>query len=120
MTNEQKQAIITLREAGIGYGSVAKKLNLSEAAVKSLCRRIEIVSGAAQCLHCGASLPVASTGRKRRFCSDKCRMAWWHQNRLTWTGVCAGCGKSFSSDRERKYCSHACYTRSRFGGREQA
>jgi hypothetical protein len=50
-------------------------------------------------------------------------MAWWkeHPERLNRKAVyglvCAGCGKPFESygNRYRKYCSHDCYIKDRFG-----
>ena len=36
--------------------------------------------------------------------------------------VCECCGKTFSSygNKNRKYCSHSCYIKGRFGGGEDA
>ena len=75
-------------------------------------------------LPCGA--PVAqNTGRKeKKFCSDKCRNKWWNAHldkvdrRVIREVTCAGCGKTFSvyGQAARKYCSHDCYIRHRFGG----
>ena len=77
-----------------------------------------------QCLCCGT--PVAqNAGRKeKKFCSDKCRNKWWNAHldkvdrRVIREVTCAGCGKTFSvyGQAARKYCSHACYIRHRFGG----
>jgi hypothetical protein len=51
-------------------------------------------------------------------------MAWWeaHPERLSrkavYELVCAGCGEPFESygNKGRRYCSHGCYVKARFGG----
>ena len=121
MTNEQRMIVSALRAQGMGYGAIARKVGISENTVKSFCRRNAqkedklTVTGADEhwCLCCGA--PVAqNVGRKeKKFCSDKCRNKWWnaHLDKVD-------CGKTFSvyGQAARKYCSHACYIRHRFGG----
>ena len=121
MTREQKQLIRTFREAGLGYGAIAQKLMLPESTVKTFCRRgaISMAAVASHCVQCGCELANRSLWRKMRFCSDLCRMGWWHSHRVTQTYVCAECGTIFSADNTRKYCSHACYIRARFGKKEQ-
>jgi hypothetical protein len=62
-------------------------------------------------------------GRRKKFCSDECRVKWWnaHQNQVSRKAVyeftCAYCGKSFTvyGNNHRKYCSHDCYIKDRFG-----
>ena len=59
--------------------------------------------------------------RPKKFCSDKCRMAWWnaHQDQVTrnahYSFVCAQCGENFTvyGNASRKFCSRACYLTSR-------
>ena len=124
MTNEQRMIVSSLRAQGMGYGAIARKVGISENTVKSFCRRNaqkedKPVTGADehQCLCCGT--PVAqNAGRKeKKFCSDKCRMAWWnsHQSEIKkeayYTLVCQFCGKEFESygNQRRKFCSRKCY-----------
>ena len=131
MTNEQRMIVSALRAHGMGYGTIARKVGISENTVKSFCRRNaqkedKPVTGADEhrCLCCGA--PVAqNAGRKeKKFCSDKCRNKWWnaHLDKVDRRAIreitCAGCGKTFSvyGQAARKYCSHDCYIRHRFGG----
>lgn len=132
MTNEQRMIMSSLRAQGMGYGAIARKVGISENTVKSFCRRNAQkedkpqVAGAGEhrCLCCGA--PVAqSPGRKeKKFCCDKCRNKWWnaHLDKVDRRAIrevaCAGCGKIFSvyGQAARKYCSHDCYIRHRFGG----
>lgn len=133
MTNEERMIVSALRAQGMGYGAIARKVGISENTVKSFCRRNAQKAGTAQpdtqnrehlCLCCGA--PVAQhTGRKeKKFCSDKCRNKWWNAHldkvdrRAIREVICANCGRIFSvyGRAERKYCSHDCYIRHRFGG----
>ena len=39
MTNQQKQQIIKMRDEGLGYGLIAKELNLSKSTVSTLCKQ---------------------------------------------------------------------------------
>ena len=132
MTNEQRMIVSALRVQGMGYGAIARKVGISENTVKSFCRRNAqkeektLVGNDREhlCLCCGA--PVAqNAGRKeKKFCSDKCRNRWWnaHLDQVDRRAVrqitCVGCGKTFSvyGQAARKYCSHECYIRHRFGG----
>lgn len=137
MTTEQKQRIMEMRDAGMGYSRIATSLSLSVNTVKSFCQRNAkpkenapqaIVIPKAQmqtyCKKCGKTI-VQTPGRKKKiFCSDRCRMAWWNShldqvNRKAMTEhTCLACGKVFVvyGSRERKYCSHSCYIQMRFGG----
>ena len=71
------------------------------------------------CARCGSELLKHMANREKRFCSDQCRMEWWHLHRVAQTYVCTECGAVFSADNTRKYCSHACYIRARFGKKVQ-
>lgn len=72
------------------------------------------------CPQCGQSFDSSVHSRPKRFCSDCCRMAWWHAHRGEEKGAvnrrCPQCGRVFRTSRVQKYCSHACYTVHRFGG----
>ena len=75
------------------------------------------------CLECGDSVYQNPKGRRKRFCSDACRIAWnsKHPRPENWksgrAAICPVCGKKFTaireSKRQRKYCSHACANRGR-------
>ena len=128
MTDAEKEMIRFLRMEGLGYGAVAERLGLSENTVKSYCRRNHLTGVAAKerakvCRECG--VPLASVpGRKgRKFCSEGCRRAWWRshpelvQREAYYVLACGHCGREFKSygNKGRKYCSHECYIRARFG-----
>lgn len=75
------------------------------------------------CPQCGGAVSQNGTGRRKKFCSERCRNLWWseHQKPEHWVSAqmktCPVCGKAFLSGKElyrpRKYCSHACSNRAR-------
>ncbi len=142
MTEKDRERIIKLRLMGLGYKAIGQKLNMSRDAVRGFCKRNHIdgdVTAAKLnyeekrkkknvCENCGAEIIQSAKGKKKRFCSDKCRLKWWSKNyelhnfneKNIHSFVCAGCGKKFTSysNKSRKYCSHECYIKHRFGGKE--
>ena len=71
------------------------------------------------CPNCGRLFTPNLTGRRKRFCSDKCRLIWHHKHPHSerWKdtsriAICPVCKKEFVATREyktqRKYCSRAC------------
>ena len=135
MTNQQKDQITTLRAQGFGYATIAKAVGLQKGTVVAYCRKAGMAGTKAAdnsridlnadfCLCCGALL-TQTPGRKRiKFCSDKCRIAWWNSHpekvnrKAVYSFTCAHCGKAFTAygNAGRKYCSHACYIADRFKG----
>ena len=128
MTDFQAKQIRELRLRGAGYKSIASAVGLSRDTVRNYCKshgldgyasalvlnvKEQIESGTA-CLCCG----------KRKFCSDKCRREWWaahpeaikRKETAYYEATCACCGKTFRSygNKNRRYCSHACYVQDRF------
>lgn len=76
------------------------------------------------CPNCGGLFPPNLRGRRKRFCSDECRLSWNHKHPKieNWkntarTVICPICGNPFIATREygrtRKYCSHACANKGR-------
>lgn len=120
-----KDAILALRQQGRSYQKIAEQLILSPNTVKSVCHRSGAETPAPEistldtCKNCGATLPPGFRGRKRTFCSDKCRYAWWNRSRRKqpYCLTCYCCGKPFISygNRKRKFCSRECYVLSRYG-----
>ena len=107
MTEIEKIRTIKLKANGCGYRKIAAELGLSENTVKSFLKR-----NCDSCIVCG----TAVIGRK--YCSDKCRMAWWRKHPHRTSGMlecqCETCGKKFFAypSKARKYCSKACYGKS--------
>ena len=142
MNEVQRKEIFELRGLGYGYKSIARELGLSGDAVKSYCKRHhlngpgEVVKLNIQvlekrniiCPQCRKPIKQKGRGRARRFCSDECRRKWWQDNpqernrkeTATYKYTCSHCGKDFSSygNKQRKYCSHDCYIKSRFWSEE--
>lgn len=137
MTEEQKSRIHLLRERGLGYIRVAQALGISENTVKSYCRRNHIKLGTrvvssgkinSSCAYCGQEIQQIPKRKKRKFCSDECRKAYWQANvakikrNSAVRNVCPVCGKVFKDyvQKNRKYCSHECYIVGRYKGGVQA
>ena len=78
MTDEQKFCIIQFRSEGMTYSEIAQKLNISINTVKSFYRRhTQTNMPKGQCKQCGKPITQSKRTREKKFCSDKCRMAWW-------------------------------------------
>jgi endogenous inhibitor of DNA gyrase (YacG/DUF329 family) len=119
MTLSQKTQITEMRRRGETYAAIATCLDLSENTIKSFCRRnISICNQMMDdcCPQCGFSLVHLLHKRQKRFCSDKCRLAWWKAHpellnrKAVYSFVCSTCGKAFTAygNANRKYCSRAC------------
>jgi len=132
MTGTQKQRIIYMRGKGDSYAAIAADFGISENTVKSYCRRNNLGAGYKigqidptedACGNCGSTLEHRKGSKRRRFCSDGCRLAWWsaHPENINQKAVynfdCAHCGTGFTAygNKRRKYCSHGCYVAGRFG-----
>ena len=124
MTQEQKILILHYREQHMTYRQIGEKLGLSPDTVKTFCRRNTLredrteASASSQCRNCGAPVHPLPGRRERLFCSPACRTAYWRKHNLLGKDprYCAGCGALLTGgSASRKYCSHACYIRHRFG-----
>jgi IS30 family transposase len=134
MTQLEREEILRLRLEGKSYTQIADKLQTSRNTVKSTCQRFgcqpnEItkeIHDSDHCRLCGTVLAQQATGKRKSFCSELCRRAWWkqHQDKRSFkSGVkakCANCGRVFLDyeKNRRKYCCHACYIHARFGGKK--
>ena len=134
MNTDQKTRITRLRSEGASYNQIAQKLGISKNTVSTFCRRNGLTGDTAEsapstvtthtCKNCGKEI-IQYPGRKeKKFCSDACRNKWWSahlsevKRRARYPYTCPSCGKMFYAygNRNRKYCSHACYIAGRFGG----
>lgn len=124
MTKEQKTLILYYREQHMTYRQIGEKLGLSPDTVKTFCRRNTPQEGrteasaSSQCRNCGAPVHPLPGRRERLFCSPACRTAYWRKHNLLGKDprYCAVCGALLTGgSASRKYCSHACYIRHRFG-----
>ena len=132
MTDRQKRAIADMRLLGFSCGEIAKRLRLSYNTIKSYCFRENLtaekdgsVEGEAEneyCKNCGAVLTHRPGAKRKTFCSDHCRTAWWNRIRVyaasnRTSHICQCCGEVFESygTQKRKYCGRDCYIRARYG-----
>ena len=133
MTKQQKEQISKLRASGASFGKIASVLGVSVNTVKSYCKRNPISAKAASapkatshtdhCPQCGAVLKQSPGHRQKRFCSPKCRMAWWsaHPEQMVRKNLsqvqCHHCGTVFLQygNRQRKFCSRGCCLAHRYG-----
>lgn len=130
MSERTKKAITRYREKGYGYKRISKVLDISEYTIKSFCKRSELagVRSTAHkknifCPNCGQPVKSKCGHRPRRFCCAECRQLWWNthpekiKKKAFYDFSCAYCGAKFTAygNNHRKYCSHECYIRDRFG-----
>ena len=123
MTTYEMEQIKTMRLQGLGYMKIGQTLGISNNTVRSFCRRNGLDGDAPKdvifCKHCGKPIKIIPKRKPRKFCSDACRLAWWHthrdHSRNAKRRVCPTCQKEFTTDRRQTYCSHTCYIRMRFG-----
>lgn len=127
VTQQQKEQISKLRANGASFGKIASALGISINTVKSYCKRNPISSEPMpapksvvhpdRCPQCNALLEQSSGHRQKRFCSPKCRIAWWaaHPEQVSrkklFSVECRHCGTVFLQygSRPRKFCSRGCY-----------
>lgn len=114
--------ITKLRQSGYSYREIADALKISVNTVKSHCRRNGLTGTFENkkqiCINCGVEI---DDGKK--FCSSNCRQAWWNKNldkvnrKAYYSFNCSFCHKPFNAygNKNRKYCSHECYIKDRFG-----
>jgi endogenous inhibitor of DNA gyrase (YacG/DUF329 family) len=117
-------AINNMRLKGYSVSTISKVLELPYSTVKSHIHRHPEIPGASVCLQCGKPVKQPTGRREKKFCSDKCRMAYWNSNQdkvnkqAYYNLVCQQCGKGFVTygNKNRKYCCRACYLDSRKRG----
>lgn len=143
MTNIQAKQIQDFRMKGVGYKAIASVLGLSRDVVRNYCKShgldgyaVEVAVNLQEqmqlgsiCQCCGQTIQQPNIGRKRKFCSERCRREWWtahpedSQKKETafYEKTCAYCGQQFTvyGNKNRRYCSHECYVHDRFWREEE-
>ena len=137
MTLFQKEQVRRMRSEGKSYSTIASCLGISENTIKSFSQRnnlggmnatlkvdqVDIDKDAFDfCKNCGMSIEQQPGRKPRKFCSDECRITWWksHLDQVSQKAIyhleCVGCKKPFDTygNKNRKYCTHACYIKDRF------
>ncbi len=80
MTIRQKQKAVKLFMDGNGYKAISKELDVSINTIKSFLRRNGLKSKntyIGKCEYCGIRIEQEPGRKAKKFCSDKCRTAWW-------------------------------------------
>ena len=119
MTNEERKKIDVLLRQGLGYKKIANATGLNPNTVKSYCKSHPPILAGTYCLQCGTEVQQTPHKRRKKFCCNSCRAAWWSSHpearkSSRYVHICACCGKEFSSDRPAsKYCSTGCYAAAR-------
>lgn len=122
MTETERSRVVELQHQGYGYKKISTLTGLPLNTVKSFCTRHpvrdeDIAERNNLCRNCRKPLEQTPHKRKRKFCSDACRMAWWNahpervQRKAYYTRTCRYCGKQFESygNAHRVFCSRDCY-----------
>lgn len=122
MTREQIDLIIQMKRAGAGNRNIAKSTGIPLETVKSHFRRHPDWNADKNCCrYCGKPIESKPKCKPRKFCSDKCRLAWWkeHPEQLNrkafYPKICPGCGHGFMAygRPNQKYCSRNCAANAR-------
>ena len=135
MTDKQKKEIERLRGEQYSYNRISAMLGIPLNTIKTYCRRHDlggnivektstITKGNAKCLMCGVAVAQNIGRKEKKFCSDICRNKWWNSHldlvnrKANYKYACPCCKREFTvyGNSHRKYCSHECYIRDRFGG----
>ena len=83
MTDNQKQQIKQYRDQGLSYSEISRMLGISVNSVKTYCKRHALGGAKAFdkkpstqfcCEQCGKHVKQNPGRKKKRFCSDSCRM----------------------------------------------
>ena len=126
MTETEHSRVVELQHQGCGYKKISTLTGLPLNTVKSFCARHpvpikELPGSNALCRNCLAPLEQTPHKRKRMFCSDACRMAWWNAHpekvnrKAYYKLLCKNCGTEFTSygNDHRVFCSRLCYAQYR-------
>ena len=121
MTTEEKNKILLLIREDRPRREIARLFGYDPATIIRFERNIENVSNFETCPACGKEIINYKNrpGRKRVYCSDKCRCS--KKNRKVEERVCINCGNHFVTWKYKriKYCCHSCYVEHRYGKRLQ-
>lgn len=120
MTENESRQIQILRAKQFTCAQIADETGLPVNTVKSYLRR-HPVSAQSVCLQCGKPVTQTPHRKKKKFCSDRCRLRWWNEHperithRVVQTKTCLYCGAEFIAhqNEKQKYCSRKCYNLAR-------
>ena len=95
MTDAQKEQVRAMRMQGIGYRLIAKSLSLKINQVQLFCKAHGLAGNGeiarlnypiwcqqnSRCPVCGAKVTQLETGRRKRFCSGRCRTRYYRMKK---------------------------------------
>ena len=115
MTIKQKHEIEKMRADGCSLKTISENLSISLGTIKSYLSRKDATQ---HCEQCGKI--IQEKNKKKRFCSDRCRMIWWREHReesaKTTSQVCPICEQTFITypSKQQVYCSKQCAGKARW------
>ena len=103
--------------------AVEQKTDADEASAVDDSQEAAAVPEVHICPNCGAVVAQNPGRKEKKYCNNTCRMTWWkaHHERVRKKAIyhfkCGYCGDPFIAygNKHRKYCSHDCYIKDRFG-----
>jgi len=138
MDEETRKSIFKMKSQGLRNYAVASMLGLKKDTLHEFCKKyhlcgpeevirlniIELVQHNIICPQCYGPIRHKKRGRRKRFCTEKCRRAWWkeheearNRNPKSWySNQCLACGKYFVvyGNHCQKYCNRECYLNHRY------
>lgn len=117
MTQEQIIKVSEMQKQGFSYKQISDVLQVSVNTIRSYCVRHS--KPRYFCQQCGEEIYQNEGRREKKFCSSRCRSAWWniHRNERTldnkYLHKCPVCGRRFLGYGDRVYCSLQCYAEAR-------
>jgi len=115
----QKELIIAYRDAGLSYKEIAEKTGTSDQFCRTVCSRASHKREQPSycegiCRYCGKELTHTPGSKKKQFCDDKCRTAFYNREKQhrAYVRTCEYCGNEFVSYGypKKRYCSRDCRT----------
>lgn len=81
MKEEQIKEIISLKDKGISYKWIAVLLSINESTIKTIYSRYRSEDKGIYCLYCSKKLRQTKGHRQKKFCSSKCKDAFYNAKR---------------------------------------
>ena len=78
MDNFERREIERMYRDGYGPTAISYELEISINTIKSYIRRHPSMKNASRCLYCGKVISQTKGRKVKKFCSDRCRSAYWN------------------------------------------
>ena len=78
MDQKIKNKILQMKDNGDGYKKISSELNISIGSVRNALKEKEDSSF---CRHCGKKLSFTPGKKRKIFCNDSCRYAYWNEKK---------------------------------------